>query len=91
VPFSTGQVRQALTCKVGFGPSHTGREIFAFVHDAVVVATTTISHQCSERDAGNTLLVMRARQCNVPGHAFREAVVCRDSKDDFIKEMLRGI
>jgi hypothetical protein len=91
VPFSTLQVRQALTCKVGVAPSHTDREIFESVHDGLVVATTKISHPWSGRDVGNTLLDMMARQCHVPEPVFRDALACRVSMDDFIKEMLNGI
>lgn len=89
--FSAGQVRKALTSKVGFASSHTDHEIFEFVHDGLVVATTKISHQSPGRDIGNTLLGMMARQCNVSGPVFRGVVACYVSRDDFIKEMLSGI
>jgi len=91
VPFSAGQVRRALTSKVGFAPSHTDHEIFEFVHDGRVVATTKISHQSSGRDIGNALLGIMARQCYVPGPIFRGTVACHISKDVFIKEMLSGV
>jgi hypothetical protein len=91
MPFKAGEMRRALTGKLGFDPSHTDHEIFELVLDGQVVAATKISHQPRGRDIGENLIGAMARQCHVSGPVFRGAVNCSIDRDSFHALVREGL
>jgi hypothetical protein len=84
MPFSTRQVRQGMTRKLGFEfDAAASHPIFAYRHGGRIVAKTHISHGAGGRIVSEGIIAAMARQIGVQAPQLRAAINCTLSPEAF--------
>jgi hypothetical protein len=92
MPFSTRQVRTALTSKHGFRPDPSGAHPdFTRWHDGQLIAVTHISHGSGGKEVSDRVVGMMARQLRVSAPTLRGAIDCTVGPQAFLEALLRGV
>ena len=91
MPFSLGDLRQALTAKLGF-ELDVGRRHPTFVlrHEGQIIAKTHISHGPRRQTVSDGVVSAMARQVGVTGPVFREAIRCGVTPAAFFDAVARS-
>jgi hypothetical protein len=92
VPFSTREVRRALTSKHDFVPDPSGdHPDFSRWHNGQIIAVTHISHGAGGREVTDYVLGRMARQLRVSGPTLRGAITCSIGREAFLQALLDGL
>lgn len=91
MPFSLGEVRQAMTAKLGFDLDAARRHpTFVLRHEGRIIAKTHVSHGAARRDVSDGVVSAMARQVGVTGPILRDAIRCDVTPAAFLAAVLEG-
>lgn len=78
-------IERTLLSKFRFSREETDHSIFIFLYNGKRVLETKISHQSRNTDIPKGLVGKIARDLQLSGRKFQEAIQCSLSRDDYIR------